>query len=95
MVGLFEKEKETSKKKELILAQIETLRSREKKLSDDIEKLKTEEGVEETIRDKFQVVKEGEKMVVIVDEGKNVETSPDTIVPHSFWGWVKKTFKIN
>ena len=95
MIGLLEKEKETSKKKELILSQIETLREREQSLSKDINKLKTDEGVEETIRDKYQVVKEGEKMVVIVDQEKNeempiVEVSKD----HSFWGWIKRTFRI-
>ncbi len=92
MVGLFEKERETSKKKELILDKIETLRNREKSLNSDIEKLKTEEGVEETIRDKFQVVKDGEKMVVIVDEEIKKE---EPLLPknsHGFWGWIKKTF---
>jgi len=96
MVGLIEKERETTKKKELILSQIDTLRNREKSLSSDIAKLKTEEGIEETIRDKYQVVKEGEKMVVIVDQEKKEETvSEEVVKDHSFWGWIKKTFKIN
>ncbi len=93
MVDLFEKERETSKKKELILSKIETLRARENTLSVDIEKLKTAEGVEEMIRDKFQVVKEGEKMVVIVDEDKKIEQQLSIVEDHSFWGWIKNIFK--
>lgn len=96
MIGLLEKEKETSKKKELILAQIETLREREQSLSKDINNLKTDEGVEETIRDKYQVVKEGEKMVVIVDQEKKAELSGIEVnKDHSFWGWIKRTFGVN
>lgn len=93
IVGLFKKERETSKKKELILFQIENLREKENKLNLDIEKLKTEEGIEETIRDKYQVVKEGEKMVVIVDdEMELLDNSLSENNNHTFWGWIKKTF---
>lgn len=96
IIGLIEKERETTKKKDLILSNIETLRAREESLSKDIEKLKTEEGIEETIRDKYQVVKEGEKMVVIIDQDQRQEivTNEDDQV-HGFWGWIRKTFKIN
>ncbi len=94
IIGLYEKERETAKKKELILSQIETLRNREQNLSTDINKLKTEEGVEETIRDKYQVVKEGERMVVIVDEENKEKVEASTLSDHSFWGWIKKTFKL-
>ena len=38
------------------------------KLSSDIDKLKTEEGKEETIRDKFGLAKEGEGVIVIVED---------------------------
>jgi len=95
IVGLVEKERETAKKKELILNQIETLRVREESLTSDIERLKTEEGIEETIRDKYQVVKEGEKMVVIVDQEKVEEAAvKEETKDHSFWGWIKKTFNL-
>ncbi|MFA6355209.1 MAG: septum formation initiator family protein [Candidatus Paceibacterota bacterium] len=94
IIGLIEKHKETAKKKNLILANIETLRRREDILNKDIEKLKTEEGVEEMIREKYQVVKEGEKMVVIVDENEKVlNQTKDVVVDNSFWGWVRRTFK--
>ena len=94
MVGLIAKERETSKKKELVLAQIETLRAREKNISSDIAKLKTDEGVEETIREKYQVAKEGEKMVTIIDSEKSsTDIESDPLENHSFWGWIKSLFK--
>lgn len=90
-----EKERETAKKKDIILANIETLRKREDTLTTDINKLKTEDGVEETIRDKYQVVKEGEKMVTIIDEEKKNNTEVEAPVEDSsFLGWIKRLFKI-
>lgn len=90
MIGLIEKERETAKKKELKLAEIETLRAREEIINNDIEKLKTEDGVEETIREKYQVVKEGEKMVVIVDSENKINNSPvDEPTEDNLWGWIK------
>lgn len=94
MFGLLEKERETSKKKELILSQIDADKKREAALSNDIEKLKTQEGIEETIRDKYQVVKPDEKMVIITDENDPKNNKVDeSATDHSFWGWLKKTFK--
>ncbi len=93
MVGLVKKERETTKKRDLMLSNIETLRNREKVLNSEIEKLKTEEGVEEIIRDKYQVVKEGEKMVVIVDENKEVITLVEKDMKHGFVNWFKSFFK--
>lgn len=94
IIGLLEKERETAKKKNMILANIENLRKRENTLNNEIEKLKTEEGIEETIREKYQVVKEGEKMVVIVDEEKlNKGVEENTVDSNKFLEWVKRLFK--
>jgi cell division protein FtsB len=92
IVGLAIKERETAKKKALMLDQIDTLHKREQVLSSDIARLKTTEGVEDTIRDKYQVAKPGEKMVIIVDD-KALQSNPDTTSSeHSFWGYIKKFF---
>lgn len=95
IINLSEKERETTQKKEIALSNIENLRNREKTLTSDIDKLKTEVGVEEAIRDKYQVVKEGEKMVVIVNNDDKLEISQTDIKQvHGFWGWIKRTFKL-
>jgi len=93
MVGLIEKEKETAQKKALILDEIDTLNKRETMLRSDINKLNTDDGIEDAIRDKYQVVKPGEKMVVIVDDKKPIEVQDnDPKNDHTFWGWVKNMF---
>ena len=92
MVGLIQKERETAQKKSLILDQIDTLHKREVVLNNDISKLETDEGVEETIRDKYQLAKPNEKMVIIVDDQKEPAQTPEEKNDHSFWSWVKKLF---
>ncbi len=49
------------------------LQDRERQLAVSIESLKTEEGKERELRDRFGVVKEGETLVVLVDN--NPETN--------------------
>lgn len=92
VVGLIEKERETNKKKELILEQINSLQVREESLSSDIKKLDTKDGQEDLIREKFQVAKEGEKVVVIVDDKESVKIQNSDISRHNFWSWFKKFF---
>ena len=92
MIGLIEKERDSSKKKSLILDQINTLKDRESSLSKDINKLKTDEGVEEMIRGKYQVVKQGEKEIIIVDDDNKIPASSDSTIDHSFWGFIKRMF---
>jgi cell division protein FtsB len=92
MIGLIEKERETAKNKEVELQKIDELRKREEALSTDIAKLGTDQGKEEVIRDKFQVVKPGEKMVVIVDDQDNKTVADESPKDHSFWGFIKRMF---
>ena len=93
IVGLIKKENETASKKELILSEINNLQKRESDLIKNIEELKTEDGTERAIRDKYQVVKDGEKMVMIVDEEKPKLTEDEVKSEHSFWSWFKGLFK--
>ena len=92
MIGLIQKERETNKNKVSELNKIDELKKRKDTLSKDIDRLNTEEGIEESVRDKFQVVKPGEKMVIIVDENANKPTSPEESTDHSFWGYIKRLF---
>lgn len=92
MIGLITKARDSSKKKDLILNQINTLKARESSLSNDMAKLKTDEGVEEIIRDKYQVVKQGEKVLVIVDDKDKTQVPDTTTDSGGFWGFIKKMF---
>ena len=95
MVGLFKKERETANTKALILDKMENLQAREKVLNASIEKLKTEKGTEDVIREKYQVVKPGEKMLVIVDQdGDDAENDKtESQKEHGFLNWFKNIFK--
>jgi cell division protein FtsB len=91
-IGLIEKERETNRNKISELTKIEELRKRENDLSKDINKLNTKEGIEESVRDKFQVVKPGEKMVIIADPQEKKPSDTDAVTDHSFWGFIKRMF---
>ncbi|MDD3662599.1 MAG: septum formation initiator family protein [Candidatus Pacebacteria bacterium] len=96
IIGLIKKDRETAKKKEIALSRIEALEEREDSLKKDISKLETEEGLEDVIRNKLPVVKEGEKMVVIVDEEEITEEGlieDDKIrTENNFLSWLKSLF---
>lgn len=91
MIGLIGKERETNKNKISEMNKLEDLRARETNLNKEIERLNTTEGIEESVRDKFQVVKPGEKMVIIVDDDKK-ENPSDEPKDHGFWAWIKRLF---
>jgi len=62
---------------------LEEMKKREKYFSNEIERLNSDLGIEEEIRKKFQVAKEGEKVIVIMDDEGNkaeVQTEPTTTV---------------
>jgi cell division protein FtsB len=58
-------------------ARVETLKSRETELKRDIDKLETTEGVDNEIKGKFSVSKEGEHVAVIID-ARNAPTTTAT-----------------
>lgn len=93
IIGLIEKEREISHKKDLILEEIDILKERELSLKKDMLKLETEEGKEAIIREKYQVAKEGEKMVIIVDQkDENVNSQKKDKLDHGFLNWFKDLF---
>ena len=69
--SVYSKESESRKRLDSVEANLTALQAREKKLREDIERLKTPEGIEAQIREQFQVAKPGEKMVMMVDEKKD------------------------
>lgn len=95
IIDLIKVERETNYKKNLVLDQIEGLKKRESALSLDLSKIQTDEGKEEIIREKYQVAKEGEKMVIIVDESSKNDSSLDKEgkTEHGFFEWFKSVFK--
>ena len=58
------------------LARLAKLTDRQATLAQSVAKLKTDSGVEEEIRDRFQVAKEGEHEIVIVDATSSSVSNP-------------------
>ncbi len=78
--GKYEKSKEIALRMKTEAA---ALQAREDSLNNSIAALGTPEGKEKEIRDRFGVVKPGEKMVVLVDAAAT--TGPIEAVPDTGW----------
>ncbi len=81
----------TSKNKEQAEEKVLGLTEERAKLGEYINKLETEEGVEESIRDKFGFGKEGEGLIVIVEDEKKAEED-DADDGGGFWSFLKNLF---
>ncbi len=86
------KMEETIKNKKITQDRITELEKSKNKLNSDIAKLKTEEGIEGNIRDKFGLAKEGENMILIIED-KNQEEVPKEPESTSFWSILKGWFR--
>jgi len=90
--GLIGKWEDTEKNKKNEQAKITDLKTRKEKLISDIEKLNTDAGKEEVIRDNFGMAREGEGVVVIVDDKKISEKEEDTNTG-GFFDFFRNLFK--
>ena len=73
MVTLIRKNNYTKLLKEQSSRELQELQTRQQRLESDIASLKSERGQEEIIRENFQVTKEGEGVVVIIDDTQKPE----------------------
>ena len=83
---------ETSRNKEIIEDKVTELEKSKEKLNSEIIKLKTEKGIEENIREKFGLAKEGEEMIVIIED-KNSEEAEKETDSEGFFSFFKNWFK--
>jgi cell division protein FtsB len=83
---------ETAKNKKIEEDKITELKQRKDTLTSEIAKLKTEKGVEENIREKFGWVKDGEDMIVVVDDNEQTNSNNTTQV-NGFLSFFRKIFK--
>ena len=70
--GVYKQERQTRINKNQRLSHFNDLKIRKDSLEEEINRLNTERGIEEEIRKKFEVAKEGEEVIVIVDSPENV-----------------------
>ncbi len=90
--SFFGKMIETGRNKKIAENKVAELENSKAVLSSDIATISTEKGVEETIREKFGLGKEGEGVVVIVEDKKaqNLEIEANS---SSFFSFFAKLFK--
>lgn len=62
-------------------------------LEDEIEKLQTERGIEQELREKFPVAKDGENMVIIVEPETDDTSYVVSKESRGLWQWLKGLFK--
>jgi len=71
-------ERQSSKDARLLALEVAALADRQKVLEAEIEKLNTDEGVEEEIKSKYNVARAGERVAVIVDRPeRDASTTPE------------------
>jgi cell division protein FtsB len=94
-VGVFSflmKMRDTSKNRKIAEMKLVELQKSKDKLTSDIESLKTDKGLEENIREKFGLAKEGEGLILVVDE-KNIESTEENTEKGWFSGLWSNWFK--
>ena len=72
VIGFLRKMNLTKENREIAEEQLAQLKNKKQKLSNDIENLNTEEGKETIFRENFGLAKEGENLIIVLDE-KNKE----------------------
>lgn len=87
--NVYKKDNESSANLARANASLSDTEARYAALTKEDARLKTEEGIEEEIRHKFQVSKEGEKVIVVVDDQGNATTTSGS---QSFFDKIKQAF---
>ncbi len=87
VVGFMGKMSATKDNKEIAENQLVELEAKHERLTAEIAKLETEGGVEENIREKFGYAKEGEGLIVVVED----KDTP--AVEHKKPNWFSSLFK--
>src|SRR3989344_2886416 len=82
--GIYQKERNAREKRAEAQSMLTELQKREASLEANIARLKTQKGVEEEIRSRFDVAKEGEHVLILVDAPQEKKTeSPRE--PEGLW----------
>lgn len=87
---VYRKKVESEEMMRISVKNVEILRSRSEDLTEKIERLATEKGIEEEVRSRFNVVRGDENVVIVVQSGSGTTTIAET---RSFWFKIKSFFK--
>ncbi len=90
-LSTMQKSRETAKNKKISEQQFASLQAEDVQLSKDIESLQTDAGLEKVVRSRFNVVKEGEGVILVVDAP--VPTVEQVDQSSGFVKFLKKIFQ--
>ncbi len=82
--SMYKKERDTRLRRIEQREVLDELEGREASLKEEIERLSTERGIEQEVRSKFEVGKEGEEVVIIVDNPDDEDVNKKEI-EKTFW----------
>jgi cell division protein FtsB len=88
--GFWNKMQDTAKNKKIAEEKVAQLLQQKEKLSADINSLKTDEGKEKFFRENLGLAKEGEDMIVVVEDKTVAPVAPSS---GGFWGFFTKWLK--
>jgi hypothetical protein len=92
IIKLTEKAIETKKNRDIARNKIIELQKQKSELELKIQKFNTEKGLEENIREKFGFAREGEGMILVIDD-QNKSNNTETENKNSFFNFLKNLFK--
>lgn len=72
--------------------ELDELEIRYTEVEQDLKRFDTEEGIEAEIRSTYGLAREGEQVIIIVDEEENASTTMEEIQKRSFWQIIKDIF---
>ena len=91
--GIYTKVSESSKDRKSAERELVDLEAREKMLLEKVERGNSERGQEEQIREKFNVAKEGESVIILVDKPVPASTTiNEANVFKAVWNKIKGAF---
>jgi len=92
LMGFWGRMEETKKNKEIAQGKFEELEEAKLKLEADIMKLESERGVEEVLREDYGLAREGEGMIIVVED-QNKKNSEDEAEKSGFWNFFRSLFR--
>ncbi len=93
LAGVYEKEKASRIEVERLTKQKREVEEKLSMVSTQVDRLKTDTGIEYEIRNKFDVVKDGEEVIVVVDKELPPPPEEKEGVLKRFWHSVTGVFK--
>lgn len=91
VLGFWNTMEETENNRQAVQNKVTELKEQKQKLLADINSLQTEEGKERFFRENYGLAKEGENVIIVVEDKNLPKESAET--SSGFWSFLKNLFK--